>query len=262
MEVSLWSTKRPSGVERRHVGRKGKAVERRSCLSSVFHGRRPTVVILMAKKKKNRSKADNVKRISFPDDEWTRSWMKLLLDAYFIVDKGIAKAIEAERKRGMELACAKGCSTCCSTHSDIPVYPLEIIGITWYVTEKIDGPDRQILKKQLSDYKKSPPCPFLIEGACSVHAARPMACRQFNVFGRPCEKGEDPFYTRREDVMDPVKKHVDQAFFLMLPYYGVEKESERIRIVETGSFHEMVKELHACSWTELAVKMERFDRKI
>jgi Fe-S-cluster containining protein len=216
----------------------------------------------MAKNKKTRSKADKTKRTSFPHDEKERSWLKLLLDAYFIVDKGIAKAIEAERKKGKKLACSKGCSTCCSTHNDIPIYPLEIIGITWFAAEKISGPERQILKKQLADFRKIPPCPFLIEGVCSVHPVRPMACRQFNVFGKPCKKGEDPFHTRREDVMDPVKKHVDQAFFLMLPYYGIEKESERIRIVEAGGFHKMVKELHACNWTELAAKMDRFDREV
>jgi len=86
-----------------------------------------------------------------------------------------------------------------------------------------------------------------------------MACRQFNVFGKPCQEGEDPFYTRREDVLDPVKKYVDQAFFIMLPFYGVEKESERIKIVKTGAFHKMAKELHAFNWKSLAGKMHDFD---
>lgn len=213
-------------------------------------------------KKKHKSKADGARRPSFPADEKRRPWLKLILDAYYVVDKGIAKAIAAEEKKGRTLACKKGCSTCCSTHKDIPVYPLEIIGLTWFATEKISGHERQTLKKQLADFKKESPCPFLVEGVCSVHPLRPMACRQFNVFDTPCKKGEDPFYTRREDVMDPVKKYVDQAFFLMLPYYGVEKESERIRIVETGAFHKMVKELHSCNWMELAAKMDRFDREI
>jgi hypothetical protein len=61
--------------------------------------------------------------------------------------------------------------------------------------------------------------------------------------------------------MDPVKKHVDQAFFVMLPYYGVEKESERKKIVDTGSFHRMVRDLHQCTWHELAAKMHRRDNK-
>jgi Fe-S-cluster containining protein len=214
----------------------------------------------MTKSKTNKIVSSRAKRLSFPDDEKNHSWLKLLLEAYYIVDKGIVQAIDAEKKTGRKLACAKGCSSCCKTHKDIPVYPLELIGISWYVTEEMTGAGRELLRKQLESHKKDDPCPFLMEGACSVHPVRPMACRQFNVFGKPCEEGEDLYYTRREDVLSPVKKYVDQAFFIMLPFYGVEKESERIKIVETGAFHKMVKELNACNWKSLAEKMDRFDK--
>ena len=213
----------------------------------------------MPKKKKKRSSAERVKRLSFPEDEKNHPWLKLLLDACYILDKGIANAIESEQRKGRRLACGKGCSSCCA-QADIPVYPLEIAGISWYATEKISGSMRDILRRQLEGFKKNDHCSFLIDGACSIHPVRPMACRQFNIFGKPCEEGEDPYYTRREDVMAPVKRHVDQAFFIMLPFYGVEKESERTRIVETGAFHKMAKEFHACKWKDLVEKMERFDK--
>ncbi len=213
----------------------------------------------MPKKKKKRSGADRVKRLSFPEDERNHPWLKLLLDAYYILDKGIANAIESEQRKGRRLACGKGCSSCCA-QSDIPVYPLEIAGISWYATEKISGSVRDILRIRLESSKRNDHCPFLIDGACSVHPVRPMACRQFNIFGKACLEGEDPYHTRREDVMAPVKRHVDQAFFIMLPFYGVKKESERTRVVETGAFHKMAKELHACKWMDLAEKMERFDK--
>ena len=215
----------------------------------------------MAKKRKNRPAPGTVKRLSFPEDEAKKSWLKLLLEGYHTVDKGVSKAISEERKKGRKLACCKGCSTCCVTHKDIPIYPLELTGIIWYVNEKISGGLRDVLKKQLSKFKKSLPCPFIVDNACSIHPMRPMACRQFNVFGSQCTQGEDPFHTRRDDVMDPVKKYVDQAFYIMLPFYGVEKESERISIVEAGDFHKMVRELHSCNWQELAEKMERRDKK-
>jgi uncharacterized protein len=214
----------------------------------------------MTKSKTNKTASSKAKRLSFPADEKEHPWLKLLLEAYYIVDKGIAQVIDAERKTGRKLACAKGCSSCCKTHKDIPAYPLELIGISWYVTEKMKGVGRELLRQQLESYKKDDPCPFLMEGACSVHPVRPMACRQFNVFGKPCEEGEDTYYTRREDVLPPVKKYVDRAFFVMLPFYGVEKESERIKIVETGAFHKMVKELYSCNWKSLAEKMDRFDK--
>jgi Fe-S-cluster containining protein len=201
----------------------------------------------MPKKKRIKSGANSVKRLSFPVDEKKHSWLKLLLDGYNIVDKGVAGALKAEQKKGRILACGKGCSTCCSTHKDIPVYPLEIKGISWYVTEKITGQEREALRKRLYGFR--------------IHPMRPMACRQFNVFGKPCKEGEDPYYTRRGDVMDPVKKYVDQAFFLMLPFYGVEKESERIRIVETGAMHKMAREMYLCNWKNLAEKMDRFDKR-
>lgn len=215
----------------------------------------------MSKSKPNKKASSGTRRLSFPNDEKNQPWLSTLLEAYYIVDKGVARAIDAAKKQGRKLACAKGCSNCCRTHKDIPVYPLELVGISWYVTEKITGAARELLRRQLESHKKYDPCPFLVEGACSVHLMRPMACRQFNVFGRPCDEGEDPFYTRREDVMDPVKKYVDQAFFILLPFYGVEKETERVRIVETGAFHNMAKELQAFNWKSLVEKMDRFDMK-
>ena len=88
-----------------------------------------------------------------------------------------------------------------------------------------------------------------------------MACRQFNVFGTPCAEGEDPFHTRREDVMDPVKKYVDQAFFIMMQYHGVEKDTEQAKIVESGGMHKMARELHECNWQLLAERMESADNR-
>lgn len=214
----------------------------------------------MKKKKKNRSAPGSTRQPSFPSDEAGKPWLRLLLEGYRIIDRGVSKAIAEERKKGRALACSRGCSSCCYS-KDIPIYPLELSGIIWYSNEKISGELRDMLKKQLSESTKGLPCPFLVKGVCMIHSMRPMACRQFNVFGMPCESGEDPFHTRREDVMDPVKRYVDQAFYLMLPFYGIEKEDERIRMVETGEFHKMVKELHACNWKELAEKMDRRDKR-
>jgi Fe-S-cluster containining protein len=211
--------------------------------------------------KKHKSVFERVKRLSFPGDETKIPWLSLLLEGYYIVDRGVAKAIDSEQNKGRKPACFKGCSHCCGTHKDIPIYPLEIAGVSWYAAEKLKGPDRESLKKQLTIFKNNDTCPFLVEGTCAVHPMRPMACRQFNVFDSPCGEGEDPYYSRRKDVMEPVKKYVDQAFFVMLPFYGIDKESERIKIIETGAFHKMVRELHACNWKELAERMERLDRK-
>ena len=108
----------------------------------------------MSKKKKKKIPGQP-QRCSFPEEEKSRSWLSLLMDAYHIIDKGVAKAIASEKKKGKKLACAKGCSNCCLTHNDIPIYPLEIIGITWYVTEKLAGDVRDILRPQLENFKET-----------------------------------------------------------------------------------------------------------
>jgi len=213
----------------------------------------------MPKNKKNRSGSLKTKRISFPQEEKRLPWLSMLLNAYYILDKGVAVAIESEQKRGRELACKRGCSNCCAWFKDIPIYPLELTGISWYAAEKILDYKRVPLKTRLKNHKKNDPCPFLIESACSIYTMRPMACRQFNVFGKYCEEGEDPYYTRIEDVLPLVKKYVDQAFFIMLPFHGVEKESDRVKAVESGAMHKTVQVLQKCNWRLLAERMEHFD---
>lgn len=169
-------------------------------------------------------------RQDFPEDEARYPWLKTLLNAYLVVDQGVAEGIKREHKQGRQLACGRGCSACCRTHSEIPVYPLELMGMTWYVVEKLQSPERELLKTQLLNHQEIPGCPFLLEDVCSIHPLRPMACRQFNVFGKVCAEGEDAFYTRRDDVMTPVKKFTDQAFNTMLPFYGIKKKAERSKV--------------------------------
>jgi Fe-S-cluster containining protein len=214
------------------------------------------------KEKKKKIGYARPKRLCFPCDEPVHPWLPMLLEAYYIVDKGIAEAIRMEAGKGSKLACTKGCAHCCSTHTTIPVYPLELVGLSWYVTEKLAGSERNIIKAQLRNYQESAPCPFLVAGACAVHPLRPVSCRQFMVFRKPCSEGEDPYYTRREDVLTPLKRYTDSAFFVMLPFYGVEDENERWRMIGSGAVHQVVKLMQTCNWKSLAEKMEEFERKI
>lgn len=211
--------------------------------------------------KKNRKKLPKAKRPSFYADESLHPWLTLLLDAYAVMDKGVDQAITREQEEGRKLACSRGCSRCCKTHKDIPVYPLELVGISWYVTEKITDNEREILMNNLSNHSGNNTCPFLVTDTCSIYPMRPIACRQFNVFGRVCDDGEDPYHTRREDVLPLVKKHVEQAFFIMFPFYGVERESERAKLVEEGAMHRMVRVLQGFNWKSLADKMKDYDAK-
>jgi len=198
-------------------------------------------------------------RLSFPDDESKQAWLPLLLEAYAIVDAGVHEALRREQKQGRTLACHKGCAACCRSHTTIPIYPLELIGITWYVVENITGPVRAQLAQQLHDHKKGEPCPLLVDNVCSVHPLRPMACRQFNVFGQVCREGEDAYYTRRQDVLTPIRAYADEAIDVLLPFYGIKNSAERNRMIHSGAVHQLVKVLQAYDWLKLAERMQAFD---
>jgi uncharacterized protein len=199
-------------------------------------------------------------RLHFPEDEKRLPWLPRLLDAYAVIDNGVSAAInEEEKKRGVRLACGKGCGNCCTTHRDIPVYPLELVGIYWFVIEKLPHPLRGILKKRLLDHRKGGPCPFLIDGTCSIHSMRPIACRQFNVFSKVCEAGEDPYYTRRSDVLSPRRDCTNSAFSIMLPFYGVTGKREIERAVRTRVIDSLARALQLYNWQELSIRMDEFD---
>ncbi len=197
-------------------------------------------------------------RLSYVEDERRLLWLSTLLDAYSIIDKGVNAAIERESKKGRELACAKGCSSCCASHQDIPVYPLELMGMSWYVIEKLQPPLREQLKKQLSNLDEINTCPFLLDGACSIHPMRPAACRQFNVLDTPCAVGEDAYHTRKQDVMMPIQHYIDNAFDTMLPFYGIKKKAERRKAIKQGKLHALAKVMRDCNWQTLPEKMDKF----
>ncbi|MBI5212852.1 MAG: YkgJ family cysteine cluster protein [Nitrospirae bacterium] len=199
-------------------------------------------------------------RLRFPEDEKTLPWLPLILDAFAIIDNGLSVAIrEHERKFKSRPACSKGCDSCCRTPKDIPLYPLEMVAIYWHTIEKLEQPLRGMIKKQLLSHKRGGTCPFLLDGACSIHSLRPIACRQFNVFNSPCAEGEDPYYTRRKDVLTPLEKYTHQAISVMLPFYGITGEAANARAVKSGFIHTQVRVLQSCDWTELARRMDDFN---
>lgn len=215
----------------------------------------------MAKKKNNkRTEYREPARLDFPDQEKAYPWLSMLFDAFYTADQEIYSSIGSEVKKGRVLACAKGCSACCRTHVTIPVYPLELMGIYWYLMDRISRESFEIISARMLDFVPGQGCPFLVEGSCGIHEARPLACRFFNVFSKPCAEGEDPYYSRRNDVWTPDERQKDRALSKMLPYHAIVQRSERREAMKNGYLLRFVKNLQEINWPGIAIRLTNRDR--
>jgi Fe-S-cluster containining protein len=195
-------------------------------------------------------------RLKFPDAETEHQWLGYAFDAYYRADVGVAKSIKLEEQKGKKLACAKGCSNCCKSHTTIPIFPLELLGLYWYVTKTLPADLRTRLKPQLASHVAGNACPFLLDGACAVHPMRPLACRHFNVFGKTCAEGEDAFYTRREDVLTPLKSHQDAAYEAMLPFHGMVTPEQKKEAMQHAYVQKQARVLQEIDWAHLAARID------
>ena len=207
-------------------------------------------------KKKNKKPV----RKRFPEYEKKYDWLSMLLDAYNVNDIGVYKELKIERKQHKKnIACYKGCFKCC-LKPDVPICEIEIAGVSWYSSELIsDSTIRIKLKEQLRDHKKSFQCPFLVEGVCSIYPMRPLACREYFVFGVPCSDDEQPELTRPHDVWSPSRNVARKSALKILPFFGFYEESEKIRVFEDGFIHKNSVSMHKYDWTLIAKTMDKFD---
>lgn len=188
-------------------------------------------------------------------------WLPLLLAAQAAVDAGVAAGVRERERRGGRPACRRGCSVCCRAQADIAVFPLELVGLSWYAVEKLEGPAREAVRAQLAAHARGGPCPFLVGGACAAYPVRPMACRSFTVFGAPCAEGEDPWHARRADVLDPQPAALERARRAMLPFHGVDDRGEQDLWIARGLLDTLARSLPQLDWRSLARKMEEHDAR-
>jgi len=201
-----------------------------------------------------------ISRKKYPEDERKYKWLPMLLDAYYINDIGTQKELKYEIKiRKQKMACKKGCHICC-LKPDVPICELEINGISWYVSEKVENPEiRKMLNKQLSESNIHVECPFLVQKSCSIYPVRPLACREFYVFGKPCKFEEDPFIYRPNDIWSSSRKVARKSALKILPFYGITDTEEKIKAYEMGFIASKSKPMHKCDWKILSESMKLFE---
>lgn len=148
----------------------------------------------------------------------------LLLAGCAGVDASVAEAVAAARMAGRALACGPGCDTCC--RQPIPVTPLEFLLLRAHMRVRLDAATRARLEAQHEAQLAAEPeplrrpCPFLLDGSCSVYAVRPLACRRYLVLDRACAPGEVCTQTRPEDMLIPARRPLMEALALTFPWYA------------------------------------------
>ena len=168
--------------------------------------------------------------------------MDLLLDAFAVVDCGVAQAIA---HRGQTPVCGPNCYQCCI--QPIPVTPLEILCLRLFIRPEFalvhsahdagHEPNHRVghasgsaqaaglaLTAGFAAFtgeavSMGATCPFLYEHRCAVYPVRPMACRRFIVYETPCAKDEDPTRTRPQHVLQPGQDFLQAALRHTLPWY-------------------------------------------
>ncbi len=100
-----------------------------------------------------------------------------------LYEEALARVAAESKARGAELAgiaCRRGCAFCC--HVDVDVTPLEAIRLA----RRGGGAGAAAAQEGA----RHPPCPLLVDGACSQYERRPLACRAvFSPDARRCEAG-------------------------------------------------------------------------
>lgn len=136
--------------------------------------------------------------------------------------------ISAVLATGDRIACARGCSSCCS-HYVTSVEPYELVFLHGRIRSLAGYPGKLVslhrraalfgeLRRRESGeeaedralyryYLRNQPCPFLTSaGACGVYANRPISCRMFFSLS-------DPSYCRGKAVTSPANRN----FIVELP---------------------------------------------
>lgn len=195
-------------------------------------------------------------RLSYKAED-SYPWLKDLLDAFHIADAGVKVEIDSQiQKTGRTVACGKGCSACC-LNASVKINQLELMGLSWYVTEEMENDKFKIVIKQLKDHMNRTECPFLVDESCSVYPVRPLPCRITHVFDVKCEPDEDVYKTRPDDM---IFTHGQETAWLvaqkMLPHLGYPDKTDQEQIFKSGYMFGSAREMYNLNWIYFAERCE------
>jgi Fe-S-cluster containining protein len=99
--------------------------------------------------------------------------MELLNNYRNFVDRVSALCRNIEKEYFEQIACRKGCDTCCR---HISLFPVEAVNMARALRQLPAEKASHILEKARSASTDGP-CPLLEDGACLLYPARPIICR-------------------------------------------------------------------------------------
>jgi Fe-S-cluster containining protein len=119
---------------------------------------------------------------------------------YEAIDGLLDAFLQRSASDGNPAACKKGCSWCC--HQEVFAVTHEILYLQDHIQDHTTPNEREAyisrarekslltLNKPVEEQiKVRSPCPFLVDGSCSVYDARPMGCRIYlSSSVKSCEK--------------------------------------------------------------------------
>lgn len=180
------------------------------------------------------------------------AWLPILLDSYAICDYEIQLDVKkGMHTRGQSIACHKGCFSCC-TRQEIMLNLIEFMGISWFYSEICDAETKKRIRPQLLTYNRNIECPFLMGNVCSIYPLRPLVCRGFFVYGKPCGLDEDVAVKRPEDIHPPNRKIGRYVVYRLLDYpdFGCPNIEAKKRAFNEGIMLSMSKPMHKWDWAE------------
>lgn len=211
------------------------------------------MVAKMTNKKQQRFTKELIKARLKYSSESKYNWLPDSLDAYQIVDAGVAVELDSQvRKTQRKIACKKGCYACC-LNPTVPINRLELMVISWYMSEVTDDNIYDRVSRQLKCHKESTTCPFLLDKICSIYPVRPIACRMFYIYEEPCAEYEHVDETRPDDILHT--NNIDVAWMVsqkLMPHLGITDKKLQREMFMDGYMFKNTRQMHTFDWNIFA----------